>query len=138
MHLIIFLMDAVNARPVAPMRERATTPAIIVFQTDRSARHGHGHGEARHGEARAARWPAVPCPNLGPGTALSGHSRAVPCRATRHGSTPVPVSAQALSHNYITRTPASQIYITSSHNQSKFANQITRINCTRSFSCLTE
>jgi len=56
-----------------------------------TARHGHGHGQARHGEARhyAARRPAVPCLIVppcrsgSPGTALSSVNRAVPCQQAR-------------------------------------------------------
>ena len=67
---------------------------VIVFQTGRPARHGHEHGEARHGEARRHAVPCLivsSCRVLGPGTALWPVSRAVSCRWARQPAClPVP------------------------------------------------
>ena len=74
---------------------RAVT--LNLFQMARPARHGTG-------TALAARRPAVlcllvpPCLSGSPGTALWRGNRDVTCRASRHGGTPVPVPAQALTH----------------------------------------
>ena len=64
-----------------------------------AARHGMARARHRHGTAR---WPAVPCllvpPCLSGTQARHYGGETVPCRASRHGGTPVPVPAQALTH----------------------------------------